>query len=39
MVLTNEPGYYEEGNFGIRIENIMEIENKHDEYLGFKCLT
>ena len=22
MVITNEPGYYEEGNFGVRHENI-----------------
>ncbi len=20
-----EPGYYEDGNFGIRIENVMEV--------------
>jgi Xaa-Pro aminopeptidase len=25
MVLSNEPGYYEDGNFGIRIENLLEI--------------
>jgi Xaa-Pro aminopeptidase len=23
MTVTNEPGYYENGNFGIRIENVM----------------
>lgn len=23
MVTSNEPGYYEDGNFGIRIENLM----------------
>lgn len=26
MVVSNEPGYYEDGNFGIRIENLMEIQ-------------
>jgi len=26
MVLSNEPGYYEDGNFGIRIENLLEIQ-------------
>jgi Xaa-Pro aminopeptidase len=26
MVLSNEPGYYEDGKFGIRIENLMEIQ-------------
>ena len=24
MVVSNEPGYYEDGNFGIRIENLLE---------------
>lgn len=23
MILSNEPGYYEDGNFGIRIESLM----------------
>ena len=23
MTISNEPGYYEEGNFGVRIENIL----------------
>ena len=26
MVVSNEPGYYEDGNFGIRIENLIEIQ-------------
>ena len=26
MTCTNEPGYYEEGNFGCRIENVMLVE-------------
>jgi Xaa-Pro aminopeptidase len=25
MAVSNEPGYYEDGNFGIRIENLLEI--------------
>eukprot|EP00568_Trieres_chinensis_P013779 CAMPEP_0183295854 /NCGR_PEP_ID=MMETSP0160_2-20130417/3650_1 /TAXON_ID=2839 ORGANISM="Odontella Sinensis, Strain Grunow 1884" /NCGR_SAMPLE_ID=MMETSP0160_2 /ASSEMBLY_ACC=CAM_ASM_000250 /LENGTH=812 /DNA_ID=CAMNT_0025457393 /DNA_START=114 /DNA_END=2553 /DNA_ORIENTATION=+ len=25
MVISNEPGYYEDGNFGIRIENLLEV--------------
>jgi Xaa-Pro aminopeptidase len=25
MVISNEPGYYEDGNFGIRIENLIEV--------------
>jgi Xaa-Pro aminopeptidase len=24
-VISNEPGYYEDGNFGIRIENIIMV--------------
>ena len=32
MVISNEPGYYEEGNFGIRIENLIYIKkNKFEE--------
>lgn len=25
MVVSNEPGYYEDGKFGVRIENLLEI--------------
>ncbi len=25
MIVSNEPGYYEEGNFGIRIENLLVV--------------
>ena len=28
MIVSNEPGYYEEGKFGIRIENLVYIEKK-----------
>jgi len=35
MVLSNEPGYYEDGNFGIRIENLLEI-NVVPEITGAK---
>ncbi|RDA90159.1 hypothetical protein CP533_6804 [Ophiocordyceps camponoti-saundersi (nom. inval.)] len=45
-VLSNEPGYYEDGHFGIRIENIMmvrEIETEHcfgeKPFLGFEHVT
>lgn len=46
MILSNEPGYYESGNFGIRIENLLyvvEKETAHEfggnKYLGFERLT
>lgn len=26
MFVTDEPGYYEDGKFGIRIENVMLIK-------------
>jgi Xaa-Pro aminopeptidase len=32
MVVTNEPGYYEEGAFGIRIENQLVIEDKREGF-------
>jgi Xaa-Pro aminopeptidase len=25
MILSDEPGYYEDGKFGIRIENLVKI--------------
>ncbi|PVU92142.1 hypothetical protein BB559_003830 [Furculomyces boomerangus] len=41
MVVTNEPGYYEDGNFGIRIENLVIVVNKEtpNNYGGTKYLT
>jgi Xaa-Pro aminopeptidase len=30
MIVSNEPGYYEDGNFGIRIENLLEIQRYDD---------
>lgn len=34
MVVSNEPGYYEDGNFGIRIENLLEITYVKPEHNG-----
>ena len=48
MVVSNEPGFYEDGAFGIRIENVVECVEAdtpeafgHDgsPYLGFNPLT
>ena len=31
MVVSNEPGLYEDGSFGIRIENLLECTYVNDE--------
>ncbi len=44
MILSNEPGYYKVGHFGIRIENLVlvekrDIEGAEQEMMGFETLT
>ncbi|MEQ3709783.1 MAG: aminopeptidase P family protein [Tateyamaria sp.] len=47
MILSNEPGYYREGAFGIRIENLLVVEqatppkggDTHREMLSWRTLT
>lgn len=46
MTISNEPGYYADGRFGIRIENIVlvrdvQLKNNFGEkgYLGFENVT
>ncbi|MXO91618.1 aminopeptidase P family protein [Pontixanthobacter aquaemixtae] len=44
MILSNEPGYYKDGAFGIRIENLVlveeqDIDGAEGTYLGFENLT
>lgn len=42
MFLSNEPGYYEEGKFGIRIEDIVQIvsaTNAANDFMGRGALT
>ena len=45
MILSNEPGYYREGEYGIRIENLQyvtapaAIAGGEIDMLGFECLT
>ncbi|KLT21668.1 aminopeptidase P [Wolbachia endosymbiont of Armadillidium vulgare str. wVulC] len=39
MILSNEPGYYIPGKYGIRIENLMYVEKRENGFLSFKQLT
>ena len=39
MILSNEPGYYEENKFGIRQENLVHVTDKGNDFLGFENLT
>ena len=40
MVTSNEPGYYEEGEFGIRIENLIICNpSDHKGFLEFETFT
>lgn len=44
MILSNEPGYYQAGAYGIRIENLVlvvprTITGGEGEWLGFETLT
>ncbi len=41
MVISNEPGYYKEGSFGIRIENLQYIRSctKNTKFLEFQQLS
>ena len=34
-----EPGYYKEGSFGIRIENLIICVDKGNDYVGFDNIT
>ena len=38
MILSNEPGFYEKGKFGIRIENLLFVK-KYKKKLFFENLT
>jgi len=46
MTVSNEPGYYEDGKYGIRIENIVLVKKVDTPnnfggkgYLGFENVT
>lgn len=39
MILSNEPGCYQTGSHGIRIENLVYVVAKKPGFLGFENLT
>ena len=44
MIISNEPGYYKAGHFGIRIENLVVVEHRaiagaEREMFGFETIT
>ena len=44
MIVSNEPGYYKAGEYGIRIENLVTVEERkikgaEREMLGFETMT
>lgn len=39
MILSNEPGFYKENEYGIRIENLMLVEKFNEKFLQFRTLT
>ncbi|MBU6338408.1 MAG: M24 family metallopeptidase [Rickettsiales bacterium] len=39
MILSNEPGFYKEGEYGIRIENLMLVKKFNEKFLQFETLT
>ena len=44
MIVSNEPGYYRAGEYGIRIENLVLVEPRtidgaEGEFMGFATLT
>ncbi len=39
MLTSNEPGYYLEGAYGIRIENLVISREEGNGYLGFETIT
>ena len=37
--MLSEPGYYKEGDFGIRIENVIQVINDQDNFITFQDVT
>ena len=39
MILSNEPGYYLEGQYGIRIESLVCVKEDRENWYAFETLT
>tara|TARA_Y100001970_G_scaffold274738_1_gene374981 strand:- start:1008 stop:1505 length:498 start_codon:yes stop_codon:yes gene_type:complete len=39
MVLSNEPGYYKENEYGIRCENLIVVIEEKNKMLSFETIT
>lgn len=43
MIVTDEPGIYLEGQYGIRLENelvvTLGVENEYGQFMHFECIT
>jgi Xaa-Pro aminopeptidase len=39
MLISNEPGYYQEGDYGIRIENLVLVQEGQGGMLSFETIS
>lgn len=39
LILSNEPGFYETGAYGVRLENLMSVRFEDSGFLSFDVLT
>lgn len=39
MIVSNEPGYYKEGEYGIRIENLVLVRESEGSALSFETIS
>ena len=39
MILSNEPGYYKQNEYGIRIENLVVVKENHEKKLYFENIS
>jgi len=39
MIFSNEPGYYQENGFGIRLENMMVVTEAENGFLSFETIS